>query len=409
MREKLETLVQPVVAGLLTLVTLIGLIGPAIKSPSPHDIPVGLVGPAPATQQIATAFATNAPGAFQFTTYGTETDARAAIDARDIDGALVLGSGGPHLIIAGAAGDGATGVITGAFSGVFQSQGQTIAVETVHPFASGDPHGLILFFVILAVLVSTLIAQALAGLRRGVSFAERLALVVVYAIVAAPVAMGVATWIAGDYGSGFWTATALVALGSAAIGAVVAGAAALLGRPGVALAALVAVLIDLVCSGGPIGSQLLPDAYRWLAPGMPAGQLFSGIRGALYFESAGVSTPVTVLSLARRRPRADAAGRPGHTSRRGAWRGPVGGPGQAARGRRSSPPRGPSSPNPASRARPSAALPPAPTSIRSWSFTISSRKKGSSRQRWTFPSTRRRPSLSCSGRGWTGSASGWPV
>src|SRR5207244_648569 len=160
-------------------------------------------------------------------------------------------------------------------------------VETVHPFASGDPHGLILFFVILAVLVSTLIAQALAGLRRGVSFAERLALVVVYAIVAAPVAMGVATWIAGDYGSGFWTATALVAL----------GAAALLGRPGVALAALVAVLIDLVCSGGPIGSQLLPDAYRWLAPGMPAGQLFSGIRGALYFESAGVSTPVTVLSL----------------------------------------------------------------------------------------------------------------
>src|SRR5438445_383707 len=197
MREKLETLVQPVVAGLLALVTLIGLIGPAIKSPSPHDIPVGLVGPAPATQQIATAFATNAAGAFHFTTYGTETDARAAIDARDIDGALVLGSGGPHLIIAGAAGDGATGVITGAFSGVFQSQGQTIAVETVHPFASGDPHGLILFFVILAVLVSTLIAQALAGLRRGVSFAARLALVVVYAIVAAPVAMGVVMTLLG--------------------------------------------------------------------------------------------------------------------------------------------------------------------------------------------------------------------
>ena len=296
-RARVETYVQPLVAGLVALVTLIGLIGPAIKSPSPHDIPVGLAGPPPATQQIATAFATNAPGAFHFTTYGTETEARAAIDARDIDGVLVLGSGGPHLIIAGAAGDGATGVITGAFTKVFQSQGQTIAVETVHPFAPGDPHGLILFFVILAVLVSTLIAQALVGLRRGVSFAARLALVVVYAIVAAPVAMGVATWIAGDYGSGFWTATALVALGAAAIGAVVAGAAALLGRPGVALAALVAVLIDLVCSGGPIGSQLLPDAYRWLAPGMPAGQLFSGIRGALYFESAGVSTPVTVLSL----------------------------------------------------------------------------------------------------------------
>src|SRR2546428_5879448 len=116
MREKLETLVQPVVAGLLTLVTLIGLIGPAIKSPSPHDIPVGLVGPAPATQQIATASATNAPRAFHFTTYGTETDARAAIDARDIDGALVLGSGGTRLIIAGAPRAGAAGVLSRAFS-----------------------------------------------------------------------------------------------------------------------------------------------------------------------------------------------------------------------------------------------------------------------------------------------------
>src|SRR5438309_6951369 len=119
MREKLETLVQPVVAGLLALVTLIGLIGPAIKSPSPHDIPVGLVGPAPATQQIASAFAANAPGAFQFTTYGSEAEARAGIDARNVDGILILGSGGPRLIIAGAAGDGATGVITGAFTNLF--------------------------------------------------------------------------------------------------------------------------------------------------------------------------------------------------------------------------------------------------------------------------------------------------
>ncbi len=285
MRERLETLVQPVVAGLVALVTLIGLIAPAIKSPSPHDISVGLVGPPPATEQIAAAFANNAPGAFRFTTYASEADARAA------------GSGGPRLVVAGAAGDAATGVITGAFTNAFQAQGQSVAVETVHPFASGDPHGLILFFVILAVLVSTLIAQALVGLRRGLGLVTRVALVAVYAVISAPIAMGLATWIAGDYGSGFWTATAFVALGSAAIGAVVAGAAVLLGRPGVALAALVAVLLDLVCSGGPIGSQLLPDAYRWLAPAMPAGQLYSAIRGALYFANEGVGGPATVLSL----------------------------------------------------------------------------------------------------------------
>jgi len=294
-RQAAETYVAPVVAGLLALVTLIGLIAPAIKSPSPHDIPVGLAGPTPAVDQISSAFGANAPGVFTFTTYDTEADARAAVDSRSVDGALVLGQGGPRLIVAAAAGDAVTGVITAAFTNVFQKQGQALAVETVHPFASGDPHGLILFFVVLAVLVSTLIAQALVGLRRGVGFATQALVVVLFAVVAAPVAMGLATWIAGDYGSGFWAATALVALASAAIGAVVAGAAALLGRPGVALAALVAVLLDLVCSGGPIGSQLLPDAYRWLAPGMPAGQLYSAIRGALYFDGAGVGQPVLVL------------------------------------------------------------------------------------------------------------------
>jgi len=297
MRDRMEAYVAPLVAGLVALVTLIGLIGPAIKTPSPHDIPVGLAGPAPATQQITQAFSTNAPGAFQFTTYNSEDEARSAIDSRDIDGALVIGQTGPKLIVAGAAGDGVVGVITGAFTNVFKAQGQTLPVETVHPFAAGDPHGLILFFVILAILISSLIAQALVGTRRGIGLPTRLSVVALFAIVSAPVAMGLATWIAGDYGSGFWMATAFIALGSATVGAVVAGAATLLGRPGIALAALIVVLLDLVCSGGPIGSQLLPDAYRWLAPGMPAGQLFSAVRGALYFDNAGISEPFGVLSL----------------------------------------------------------------------------------------------------------------
>jgi hypothetical protein len=296
-RERVEAFAQPLVAGLVILVALLGLIALAIKSPAPHDIPVGLAGPAPAVQQIEQALGSRAPGAFDFTSYASEADARAGIDSRAVDGALVIGPAGPHLIVAGAAGDTVTGIITNAFSTVFQAQGQALTVETVHPYSAGDPHGLILFFVILATLVSTLIVHALAGLRRGTSVGTRFALVVVYALVAAPVAMGVATWIAGDYGSGFWTATALVALASAAVGAVVAGLAALLGRPGVALAALIAVLFDLIASGGPIGSYVLPDAYRFFAPGMPAGQLYSGMRGALYFDGAGLTQPVTVLLI----------------------------------------------------------------------------------------------------------------
>src|SRR5689334_23279802 len=103
-RETAQRFVAPIVAGLLLLVTLLGLIGTAIRDPKPHDIPVALVGPAQATAQLAAGFATNAPGTFTFTNYSSEQDARAAIDSRAIDGALIPGQP-PRLIVAGAAGD----------------------------------------------------------------------------------------------------------------------------------------------------------------------------------------------------------------------------------------------------------------------------------------------------------------
>ena len=295
-RRAAETILRPLLGGLLLLLALIGLIGTAVKNPQPHDIQVGLVGPAPAIHQISEGLDSNAPGAFRFTSYGSVEVARAAIDARSVDGVLVLGAGGPRLIVAGAAGDGVTGVITGGLTNAFRAQGQAVTLETVHPFATGDAHGLILFFVVLAVVISTLVAQALVGLSADSGLGARLFMLVVYASLSSLVAMGTAAWIADGYGSGFWTAAGLLGLASAAVGAVVAGSARLLGTAGVGLAALLVVLLDLVASGGPIGSQLLPDFYRWLAPGMPAGQLYSAVRGALYFDNAGLGMPIGVLS-----------------------------------------------------------------------------------------------------------------
>ena len=46
----------------------------------------------------------------------------------------------------------------------------------------------------------------------------------------------------------------------------------------------------------PIYGQLLPDFYRLLAPWMPAGPLYSGLRGALYFNGAGTGQPILILA-----------------------------------------------------------------------------------------------------------------
>lgn len=288
--------VRPIVAGLLLLGTLLGLIGTAIQNPSPHDIAVGLVGPAPATSQISAAFAANAPGTFVFTTYASEAEARSAIDSRDVDGALILGAGAPKLIVAGAAGDTSVGVMTAAFTNAFQAQNATLQVETVHPYASGDAHGLILFFVIVAVIISTLVAQvAFYALAPSAGAGARIAVIGGFAVLAGPAAMGLAGWITGGFGSDLLAAMALVSLASAAVGAVVAGSVRLMGPAGIGLSVLVIVLFDLVSSGGPGGTQILPDFYRALSPWMPAPQLFSAMRGTLYFDDSGVTGPVVVL------------------------------------------------------------------------------------------------------------------
>jgi len=295
-RETAQALVAPVVAGLLLLVTLLVLIGTAIRDPKPHDIAVGIVGPAPAVAQITAAFATNAPGTFDFTTYSSEQDATSAIDSRAVDGALLLGQP-PRLIVAGAAGDTSAGVMTAAFTQVFARQGATLQVETVHPYASGDAHGLILFFVIVAVIISTLVAQVVLFTLAGRAGAPaRVGVATLFAVLSGLTAMGTASWIAGGFGGDFWTATAMVMLASAAVGMVVAGFARLMGRAGIALSVLVVVLLDLVSSGGPGGSQILPDFYRALAPWMPAPQLFGALRGALYFNDAGLTNPLIVLA-----------------------------------------------------------------------------------------------------------------
>lgn len=293
----LESILPPLFGGLLIAVTLIGLIGTAIKNPQPHDIPVGLVGPAPAVQQLESSLAAAGPGAFDLTTYTSEQDARAALDARTVDGILVLSQGNPHLVIAGAAGDGATGVITGVFTNAFKAQGTALTVETVHPFPSGDAHGLILFFVVVATLISTLASQALQLARqttKEMRLGLRFAFIAVYGLLVGLTTMGMADWIAGGYGDGFWAAAGLVALTSMAVGAVVAGFIRLLGAPGIGLAVL-AMLLSLVSSGGPVGSQLLPDFYRTLAPWMTAGQLYTALRGALFFDGAALATPIEVM------------------------------------------------------------------------------------------------------------------
>ena len=163
--------------------------------------------------------------------------------------------------------------------------------------SSGDPHGLILFFLVLAMIVSTFVSQVVLFVRGGsAGLAARLVATGMWAVVGAGTGVGLAAWIVGGYDTTSAGAIAgLLALTSLAIGVSVSGLTRLLGAPGIGLAGLVIVLLDLVSSGGPAGSYFLPDAYRALTPWMPAGQLITALRSVLYFDGTAATRPVLVM------------------------------------------------------------------------------------------------------------------
>jgi hypothetical protein len=248
-------------------------------------------------QQLTQAFGQNAPGAFAFTTFATETDALAAVDRRDVDAALVVGPCRIAPRRRGSAGDAIAGGITAAFTGAFRRRGAELQVEVVHPYSAGDPHGIVLFFLLLATLVSSVVAGALAALgttdrswtvparhRRGLRGERRRR-----RHARGGLARGrLRRWLARRDG------------GRRA--ALVRGrdrgrrARRLLGPAGVAIGALVVVFLGLVSSGGPLGTAFLPDAYRAIAPWLPVAPAADALRGALFFGGSGLAAPLLVVA-----------------------------------------------------------------------------------------------------------------
>ncbi|TAJ99303.1 MAG: hypothetical protein EPO36_12325 [Chloroflexota bacterium] len=295
-RDKLEPWLRPIVGGLVVLVTLLVVVGLAIREPRPHDIPVGLSGPPAAVDPLVAGFGQNAPGAFAFSTYASEAEARAAIESRDVVGALVVGQAGPRLVIAAGAGEAITGAVSGAFSAAFDAQGTELAVEVVNPLPAGDAHGIVLFFLVLATAIASVVAGAAATLGRpGRGWGSDTLLLATFAVSAGVAGVATAAWLADGYGDGVWAAMAVAALLALAVSLVAGAAARWLGAGGVALAAAVVVLLGLVSSGGPLGSAFLPDAYRAIAPWLPVGPAVDAMRGALAFGNAGLIAPVAVL------------------------------------------------------------------------------------------------------------------
>jgi nucleotide-binding universal stress UspA family protein len=254
----------------------------AFHQPTPHGVPVGLVGPAAVTSQVEHALGGAVPGGFSFRAYPNVASATAAITGRQVDGALVASGTGLRLLVTQAGGTGPEQALIGAFTTVAAKSGHPLTVADVVPGRVHDSQALSSFFLALSVLIPSLAAGSASAMvfRR----APRYWAVAAPAAAAIVIGLAVAGIADGIAGLGNYPAIAgILALFSLAV----SGCTALLARikpPLTALAVLGFLVLGLPVSGGPANLASFGAGFlRALFPVLPLGITATSIRNVVYF------------------------------------------------------------------------------------------------------------------------------
>jgi hypothetical protein len=141
-----------VVLPMMIVLAVLAFAWPAARI-APRDLPVGIVGTGPGSQQVLSGLTRSDPGGFDVRLYADEATARTAIQDRDIYGAFAVGADGITVLEASAASPSVAQLLStvgqhlavahAAASGLPPQAVKVRDVDVV-PLAAGDPRGLVL-------------------------------------------------------------------------------------------------------------------------------------------------------------------------------------------------------------------------------------------------------------------------
>jgi hypothetical protein len=297
----------------VVLAAVVGLIVLAFSWPNvtaePKNLPLAVVGPDAQVSELEGALDQRADGLFDVTVVDDRDAAVAAIEARAVYGAILLGTDA-EVLTASAASPLVAQQLSG-FAAALQGQLQaavaaqvpegvtpptiTVTVTDVVPLADADPRGTGLvsaaFPVVLGgMLGGILISVALVGVAR------RLVALGVYVVVGGLTIAGIMQGWFGVLQGDYLLNAGVLALGLLAVGAPIVGFAALLGRPGIALGPVVFLLIANPISSAAQPVEFLAEPWGAVGQWFPPGAGATLLRDASYFPAADTTFPWLVLA-----------------------------------------------------------------------------------------------------------------
>lgn len=285
-------------AAVLGLTALLSIVLVAFTWPAselkPRAVPVAVVGPPEAVAGFEQGTTELGEDALDITPLDSREAAVEAIQDREVYAAFVLDRDGTETLVASAGSPAVAQLardIGGHAAGPSAPPG---TVTDVVPLPEDDPRG--------AVFSSGALPLAIGGIVAGVVFGlvfrdrgERLVGLLGVAAAAGLALAGVLQGWLDVLGGSYWANAGVVALGVAAISLVIVGLVNLIGPPGIALGAVVVMLLGNPLSGLTSAPELLPTGWGALGQLLPPGATGTALRSTSYFDGAGAGTPLIVL------------------------------------------------------------------------------------------------------------------
>ena len=285
------------VLGLTAVVSilLLAFALPGVHS-KPNDIPLAVVAPAAATEQITHALEERQPGGFEVTAVGDEAQARRQILNREVEGALVVQRDSTRVLVTTAGSPAVATLIETIGQQMGTQMHSPVTVVDVRGFGTGDPKGV--------GLAAGALPLALGGWIGGVALMmmirrpRNLVLATLGFAVLAGLAINLLMrYVLGTFDTAFWYLVLSGILGIAATAFGVIGLRRLLGGAGLGIAAILLVVLGNPLSGLSSSPDLLPSPWGAIGQLLPPGATGTLLRNVGFFNGHNIIHPIVVLTV----------------------------------------------------------------------------------------------------------------
>ncbi|MFD1812698.1 ABC transporter permease [Rhodococcus gannanensis] len=298
-KERIGRVVAALIFPFLMVSMMVGGYLGAMHAPTPHDLPVAVVGTSQGeSARLAEALEATNPSAVEARTAADADAARALVEGRDVVGAVVFDDAGDATVLtAGAAGASQASTVNQLLVPFAAGQDATVHTEDLVPAPSHDSAGLAVMFMTTALILAgymplSLVLSAAPELLRKRRIVPLLA---GWAALIAGVVWLVADPILGAVQGHTAAVLGIAWLGVFAVSMVQLFLTRIVGPLAVLVGMLFLMVLGIPASNLGMSVHTMPGIFSWLYTFLPSPAIGEALRSVLYFGGDGLAGHVVVL------------------------------------------------------------------------------------------------------------------